>query len=172
MERELLLLGFLRRENMHGYKLNEFIERDMAACTDLKKPTAYFLLDKMAKLGWISMREAREGNRPLRRVYRVTAKGETEYQKMLRENLGSFFEVKFPGDIGLAFADDLGASDVLPLLAERRTALAAKLAEINAVPEHTGSLQLIVAHQQFHLEAELRWLDQVIAQFKRKAKQN
>ena len=35
MERELLLLGFLRRENMHGYKLNEFIERDMAACTDL-----------------------------------------------------------------------------------------------------------------------------------------
>jgi DNA-binding PadR family transcriptional regulator len=172
VDRELLLLGFLRRENMHGYKLNEFIERDMAACTDLKKPTAYFLLDKLAKRGWISMRETREGNRPPRRVYRVTAKGEAEYQKMLRQNLAAFIETKFPGDIGLGFADDLAANEVLPLLVERRAALAAKLDELNAVPEHTGSLQLIVSHQQFHLEAELRWLDQVIAQFERKAKQN
>ncbi len=170
MERELLLLGFLRRENMHGYKLNEFIERDMAACTDLKKPTAYFLLDRMAKLGWISMRETREGNRPPRRVYRVTARGEAEYQKMLRENLAAFIETKFPGDVGLGFADDLDVNDVLPLLAERRTALAAKLTELNAVPEHSGSLQLIVSHQQFHLDAELRWLDQVVAQFESKAK--
>lgn len=170
MERELLLLGFLRRENMHGYKLNEFIERDMAACTDLKKPTAYFLLDKMAKQGWISMKETREGNRPPRRVYKVTAKGEAEYQKMLRQNLAAFIETKFPGDVGLGFADDLDPGEVLPLLAERHAALVAKLAELNAVPEHSGSLQLIVSHQQFHLEAELRWLDQVIAQFKRKAK--
>ena len=90
MERELLLLGFLRREQAHGYRLNEFIEREMTACTDIKKPTAYFLLDKMAKQGWITMRETREGNRPPRRVYRLTAKGEAQYQKLLRENLGSF----------------------------------------------------------------------------------
>ena len=88
MERELLLLGFLRREQAHGYRLNEFIEREMAACTDIKKPTAYFLLDKMAQQGWITMRETREGNRPPRRVYRLTAKGEAQYQKLLRENLG------------------------------------------------------------------------------------
>ena len=110
MERELLLLGFLRREQAHGYRLNEFIERDMAACTDIKKPTAYFLLDKMAKQGWITMRETREGNRPPRRVYRVTAKGEAQYQKLLRENLGSFIAAKFPGDVGLAYADDLEAA--------------------------------------------------------------
>ena len=107
MERELLLLGFLRREQAHGYRLNEFIERDMAACTDIKKPTAYFLLDKMAKQGWITMRETREGNRPPRRVYRVTAKGEALYQKLLRENLSDFIAAKFPGDVGLAYADDL-----------------------------------------------------------------
>lgn len=170
MERELLLLGLLRRENMHGYKLNEFIERDMAACMDLKKPTAYFLLDKMAKQGWISMQEKREGNRPPRRVYKVTAKGEMEYQRMLRQNLATFSETKFPGDVGLGFADDLAPNEVLLLLAERRAALAARLDELSTVPEHRGALQLIVRHQQFHLETELRWLDQVIAQFKVKAK--
>jgi len=171
MERELLLLGFLRREQAHGYRLNEFIERDMAACTDIKKPTAYFLLDKMAKQGWITMRETREGNRPPRRVYRVTAKGETLYQKLLRENLGSFIAAKFPGDVGLAYADDLEAAEVLPLLAERRATLVAQLEEIRQVPQHVGTLQLIVDHQLFHLENEVQWLDQVMAQFKKKAKQ-
>src|SRR5512145_2547360 len=117
MERELLLLGFLHREHAHGYRLNEFIEHEMATCTDIKKPTAYFLLDKMAQQGWITMRETRAGNRPPRRVYRLTAKGETQYQQLLRENLGSFIAAKFPGDIGLAYADDLDPQEVLSLLA-------------------------------------------------------
>ena len=168
MERELLLLGFLRREQAHGYRLNEFIERDMAACTDIKKPTAYFLLDKMTKLGWITMRETREGNRPPRHVYRLTAKGEAQYQTLLRENLASFMASKFPGDVGLAYADDLTPQEVLPLLAERQAALVAQLEETRQVPRHAGSLQLIVDHQLFHLEGELHWLDQVIAQFKDK----
>jgi DNA-binding PadR family transcriptional regulator len=171
MDRELLLLGFLRREHMHGYKLNEFIEQNMGTCTDLKKPTAYFLLDKMAKQGWVAVRETREGNRPPRRVYRVTAKGERQYQKLLQENLASFIEAKFPGDIGLAFADDLDAHQALKLLAERRAALVARLEEARAVPQQAGSLQYVVDHQVLHLDAELRWLDQVIAQFKSKAKQ-
>jgi DNA-binding PadR family transcriptional regulator len=172
LERELLLLGFLRREQAHGYRLNEFIEREMTACTDIKKPTAYFLLDKMARQGWITMREMRAGNRPSRRVYRLTVKGEAQYQKLLRENLGSFIQSKFPGDVGLAYADDLEPQEVLSLLAERRSALAAKLEEARQVPQHAGSLQLLVDHQVLHLEAELAWLDQVIAKFKKKAKQS
>ncbi len=171
MERELLLLGLLRQQHMHGYRLNEFIEREMAICTDLKKPTAYFLLDKMAKQGWITMRETREGNRPPRRVYRLTARGEAEYQKLLRANLGSFMPAKFPGDVGLAYADDLDPQEVLSLLSERRKALAAQLAETQQVPPHAGTLQLLVDHQILHLEAELEWLDEVVTKFKKKAKQ-
>lgn len=170
MERELLLLGFLRREQAHGYRLNEFIEREMTTCADIKKPTAYFLLNKMAKQGWITMRETREGNRPPRRVYRLTAKGEAQYQKLLRENLGSFIPSKFPGDVGLAYADDLGPHEVLSLLAERRIALAGYLEETRQVPEHAGSLQLLIDHQILHLEAELNWLDEVMAKFRKRTR--
>jgi DNA-binding PadR family transcriptional regulator len=142
----------------------------MTACTDIKKPTAYFLLDKMARQGWITRRETREGNRPPRRVYRLTAKGEAQYQALLRENLRSFIPAKFPGDVGLAYADDLDPQEVLSLLTERRTALAAKLEETRQVPEHAGSLQLLVDHQLRHLEAELEWLNEVMAKFKKKAR--
>ena len=73
--------------------------------------------------------------------------------------------------MGLAYADALEPQEVLLLLVERRTALVAQLEATRQVPQHTGSLQLLVDHQVVHLEAELVWLDQVVAKFKKKAKQ-
>src|SRR5574338_1673097 len=107
MNRELLLLGLLRQSEMHGYKIIEFIERDLAMCTDLKKPTAYFLLDKMAQNGWISWMEERDGNRPPRRIYQITPEGERLFQKMLRESLAHYEPVKFTDDIALALSEML-----------------------------------------------------------------
>ncbi len=172
MERELLLLGFLRRSNMHGYRLNEFIERDMGERIDLKKPTAYFLLEKMAKMGWITEHSDQEGNRPPRRVYQITPEGEAQFQRLLRENLASHLPATFAGDIGLAFADTLDVDEALALLAERRRALVADLEEARATPEHAGALQFIIQHRIVHLEAELRWLDEVTAQLERSGRQS
>jgi DNA-binding PadR family transcriptional regulator len=163
MERELLLLGLLRRAHMHGYQLHEFIERDLATCTDLKKPTAYFLLDKMTRLGWVTQRDEREGNRPPRRVYGVTPAGEAQFQQLLRESLGSYAMTRFGGDIGLMFVDTLPAAEALALLRRRRAMLAADLAAARDVPPHQGALQLIIEHRVVHLESELGWLDGVIA---------
>src|SRR5689334_23474740 len=120
MERELLLLGLLRRSHMYGYQLHEFIERDLATCSDLKKSTAYFLLDKMTRQGWITQHEEREGNRPPRRVYQVTPAGEAQFQKLLHENLSSYTPARFGGDIGLMFADTLPAAEAQRLLRRRR----------------------------------------------------
>lgn len=164
MDRELLLLGLLRQSDMHGYRLNEFIERAMATCVDLKKPTAYFLLDKMVAQGWITRHEEREGNRPPRRVYRVTTEGEAQFQALLRANLAHYQAAKFTSDIGLAFADALAPAEALDLLRKRRAAILDELTETQAAPQHHGSLQWLIQHRLFHLETELRWLDQVIAQ--------
>jgi DNA-binding PadR family transcriptional regulator len=57
MDRQLLLLGLLRRQEMHGYQLNEFIEEKMHSCIDLKKPTAYYLLDKLAQAVLMSVKQ-------------------------------------------------------------------------------------------------------------------
>ena len=46
-ERELLLLGVLRKREMHGYQLSEFLEAHLGMFFDLKKATAYNLLRKM-----------------------------------------------------------------------------------------------------------------------------
>jgi DNA-binding PadR family transcriptional regulator len=47
-ERALLLLGVLRVQSQHGYQINEFIERTLGRVTDMKKPTAYAILERLS----------------------------------------------------------------------------------------------------------------------------
>ena len=168
MERELLLLGLLRRQEMHGYQLYEFIERELASCTDMKKPTAYFLLNKMVQDGWITEEQMQEGHRPPRRVFRLTSSGEAEYQRLLRANLASYSPTYFTGDIGIAFMDDLDPTEALALLESRRAELMTDLQTIHSVPEHPGASQWVVKHQARHLSAELEWLDEIRSHLKGK----
>jgi DNA-binding PadR family transcriptional regulator len=163
MDKQLFLLGLLRHQNMHGYQLNEFIEGTLATCVDIKKPTAYYALNKMLEDGWVQFVEEQEGHRPPRRVYGITPEGEAAFQRLVRENLGTFHSTQFGGDFGLAFLDAVPGGEARPLLAQRRAGLVAHLAELEAVPVHQGSLQLMIEHQTRHLQTELAWLDEVLA---------
>lgn len=162
MDNRLLLLGLLRGQQMHGYQLYEFIGGGLAVCTDLKKPTAYYLLNKMAQDGWVEEHTEQDGNRPLRRVYRLTAQGEAAFQQLLRENLADYSRPSFPSDMGLAFLDDLRPDEALALLHQRRAALAKSLAAARQAPLHQGAYQWLVEHQQHFLASELAWLDKLL----------
>lgn len=162
MNDRLLLLGLLRREEMHGYQLHEFIDRELAFCTDLKKPTAYYLLNKMTAEGWISEETTQEGNRPPRKVYTVTPAGEAAFQQLLRQNVARFIPSRFPGDAGIAYLDALPPAEALALLRQRREQLQLAQAQVGATPAHGGSLEWVVEHQRRHLAAEADWLDAII----------
>ena len=164
MERELLLLGLLRSQDMHGYQLHEAIDSHLGMGVQLTKPTAYRLLSNMAEDGWVTFREEQEGNRPPRRVYAITQQGEVAFQRLLRENLANYQPSDFTCHIGLAFLDELRAEEALPLLRRRRAAMEELLESTRVYGEHPGSLQLMLERQVHLLAAELEWLDTVIAQ--------
>jgi DNA-binding PadR family transcriptional regulator len=162
MDDKLLLLGLLRQQEMHGYQLYDFIERSLSACTDLKKPAAYYLLARMAQDGWLDESTSQQGSRPPRKVYRLTTQGEAAFQDLLRQNLASFTLAAFPGDIGLAFLDSLEPGEALRLLQARRQALLPALNAARHAPHHAGSQQLTIDHQVHVLESELAWLDGLV----------
>ncbi len=166
-EQKLLLLGILRQQKMHGYQLFEYIDQGLSICTDLTRPTAYYLLNKMAEEGWVSEEQMQEGNRPMRKVYRLTSLGEREYQRLLRENLSEFKPASFGGDVGLAMLDQLSKEEAVILLKERRKSLVTLLQEARSVPSHRGSLQLAIDHRVFYLAQELKWLDHLLEELTR-----
>ncbi len=163
MNRELLLLGILRQQGMHGYQLAEFIEHNLGSCTDLKKPTAYFLLEKMAAAGWIRYEHGQEGHRPPRRVYHLTGEGEVAFQRLLRQSLSGYTPLTFGDDVGLAFLQTLSPAEAAGLLRQRRAALVAHHEKLSAAPQHPGPTHWIVEHQQRHVRAEIAWVDELIA---------
>jgi DNA-binding PadR family transcriptional regulator len=166
MERELLLLGLLRDAEMHGYQLNEFIDSHLDLMVDLKRPTAYRLLDKMADRGWITYHEEREGNRPPRRVFGITPAGEKTFQRLLRTSLAKFEPAVSPGNIGLLFLQALPIAEAAALLQARRTKVKGALGQVQAHKAHPESAAFLLLHQARHLEAELEWLDEVIDRIK------
>ena len=162
MEKELLLLGILRKQDMHGYQMAEFIDHYLALCTDLKKATAYFLLDKMAAAGWITYEQTQEGKRPPRRVCHLTAAGEAAFQRLLRENLATYQPATFSGDIGLGFLEILPQAEARHLLEQRREEIEKQGAVLGHVPTHPGTLEWMIEHQKRHLAAEAAWVDELI----------
>jgi DNA-binding PadR family transcriptional regulator len=162
MDRELLLLGILRQHQMHGYQLVEFIEHNMQGWMDLKRPTTYFLLERMAAAGWIHYEQEQEGRRPLRRVYQLTPAGEEMFQTLLRKNLSSYAPQSFPNDIGIAFLSALPGEQAIALLRQREEALEQDYATLLKVPLHPGQAQWVLEHQARHLEAELEWVKEII----------
>jgi DNA-binding PadR family transcriptional regulator len=162
-ENKLLLLGLLRRQEMHGYRMFEFIDRELSICTDLKKPTAYFLLTQMEKDGWVWVEHEREGNRPPRKVYHLTEEGERAFWHLLEENLSTFTPVFFPGDMGLSFVDQVERKRAIELLQQRRQALLQAIAMVEQVPSHSGTVQLVIEHQKSYLNNESKWLDDLIS---------
>lgn len=165
MERQLLLLGMLRIEEMHGYQVDQMINAHLEPSFQLKKPTMYKLLNKMVDQGWITFREEQEGNYPVRRVYTITPAGEEAFQQLLRQSLGDYRPVNF-NDIALAFLDTLPAAEALPLLYQRRENISQFLETARAhnanQDTHQGGYQLMFLHQIHHLSAELAWMDELI----------
>lgn len=165
MERKLLLLGLLRGQEMYGYQLNEFIDSHLGATVHLKKPTAYRLLNRMVDDGWITYTEEREEKRPPRRVFTITAEGESAFQRMLRECLADYHPIVLSGSIGLLFLDAIPPDEAAALLQERRARVESVLQQAHGHEAHEGGSSLLLFQQTRHLATELEWLDEVIARF-------
>jgi len=157
-ERHLLLLGLLQHQEMHGYQINDFIERQMSLCTNIKKATAYYLLDQMAKEGYVTQTAQRAGNRPLRKVYHITPAGQDVFFRWLRENLTEIGWPTFAFDVGLAFLDSLPPEESRKLLRRRLDRIRERIAYLKSVEHHADSLKSITDRHVALLKAEEEWL--------------
>lgn len=162
MVRQLLLLGVLLGGKMHGYRLNEYVAHAMSFCADLKKPTAYYELEKLEKDGYVRHEVERVGKRPERRVYEITEKGKACFFDLLRKHLSGFTRTYYVDDIGIAFMDQLSIAEAHQLLEEKREKIQSVLQQFKELPEHAGKWRYVVGHNIAHLEADLLWLDGVL----------
>lgn len=162
--RSLLLLGLLMSQSQHGYQIHDFIEKNLPFLSDMKKPTAYALLDKLSKEQYINVSVEKEGSRPPRKVYSINDKGEHFFYQLLSENLSAADTLFYEGDIGLLFLDHLPSAKALAFLQKRRKELEEKQRIITQVPLHNqrSGVNIAFRHKRKMLEAELSFLNEIL----------
>ena len=172
MDNTLLVLGLLKLQEMHGYHLGDLIDKRLSYLTDLKKPTLYHLLAKLEVAGDVAQSVSREGNRPERRTYRLTARGAERFADLLRRNLQDAPAAYFADDIGLLFLSELPAAEARACLDQKRAGIAQRMAAMQAALErHTPGTPayFTLQHHVLHLRAESAWLDGLLEQLKKRA---
>ena len=162
MIKQLLLLGILMKGKMHGYRLNEYVKHVMSFYTDLKKSTVYYLLSQLEKDGYVSFELEREGKRPERRIYEITAEGKTYFLELLRECLGNYTPTSFGDDIGTTFINRLPPKEVRNLLINKRKKINDRLEMYKGIENHGGSMQYALNHNIARLKADIYWIDEVL----------
>lgn len=172
--RALILLGILMAQRQHGYQINEFIERNLSNITDMKKATAYGMLDKLNQGGYVDIEIEQDGNRPPRKVYSVNDKGRDYFLELLKQNLENSELVKDPADIGLMFIDYLPPKHVIASLKKRQLKIKRLQESLKAVPHHnhvTG-VGLALDRSQALLKADSEWLSTLIQKLETKIEED
>jgi DNA-binding PadR family transcriptional regulator len=164
---ELVLLGLLKEGPKHGYdikiKIKEILE--LFAGVDLK--SIYYPLRILEKKGLVVKKKSKEGRRPERIVYALTAKGNSRFEELLSKSLLHLKRPQFSLDLSLYFLHYMK-----PPIARRR--LKARLLILKKIArglqlmagEHSfkkdQSLGRILEHNIKMLEAESVFLTQLV----------
>jgi len=162
LERDLVLLGVLRQGAMHGYRIAEIIEQELGQAVELKRSTTYYLLERLAREGYLRRNRVTAGKRPARWVYELTEDGTKRFFDLLRQNLEAPGPIHFLGDAGLAFVDALDRSEAAALLERRLAALQEDLEAMRPTKPAEGTRDLLSTHKVSFLEEEIAWIDGVI----------
>lgn len=162
--RELLLLGLLITQRQHGYQIHDFIDKNLRFVTNMKKATAYALLDKLHKEDYIDVSIEHAGNRPPRKVYSINENGIRYFRHLLLKNLASAETIFYESDIGLLFLNHLPTEETKTSLQKKYCELQQKYADLKKIPLHTqiSGVNLALRHKQTMLEAELSFLQETL----------
>ena len=147
---------------MHGYRIAEIVEQELGQAVELKRSTTYYLLERLAKEGYLRRNRVAAGKRPARWVYELTEDGQKRFFDLLRQNLEAPSPIRFLGDAGLAFIDALDRSEAASLLERRLAALQEDIETMRPKKPEEGPTDLLSAHKASFLEGEIAWIDRVI----------
>jgi DNA-binding PadR family transcriptional regulator len=166
----LFVLGALARHGpMYGHQIRRDARLDRTELwSEVKPGSLYLALHKLEAEALIEpVRTEQRGNLPARTVYAITAEGRRELRVLRAEALREVALRPDPVDLALAVSADLDEDALRGFIADRREALAGRMASLarerdQRWPDQTAADDLIMEHLIARIETELRWHDTVL----------
>jgi DNA-binding PadR family transcriptional regulator len=165
MHKVLLLLGLLLQGPRYGYELHQIVRAHGELYADLKKSNLYYLLERLASEGYLSVRaeEGTRGARGERLIYELTDQGRTRFNEVLREVILTYEPTHTGVDTAVMFLATLPHTEGMHLLMERRRVVGARretvAKELAVGAEDEPLLHVASDHLLSLIDSELAWLD-------------
>ena len=170
MNARLLVLGVLHRGDFHPYEIKRRLETAMVECyLDVDVGTLYYAVRQLEKEALIvSIAEERVARGGVRTIYRITAKGRTEFRNGLHSQLktdGPVLQTLYGALLFLQFADRSIVEDSLRQRIAKLDQLIAKLVPIRQglAPKLSTGGTYLLDHIEGQRRLDRRWLKALLA---------
>lgn len=169
---EIVVLGLLAEEPLHGYQLLErFRARSMELWVEIGRASVYQALERLERRGLLAGRTQDGVAGPDRRVYRVTAGGRARLDEGLMAGAAEMGPYETGAGTALGFLGVLPPGGAAAALETRGRAVRAHLDAVRAeqarIAGGTKVAEALLARQVALAEAELAWLKRYRARLTR-----
>jgi DNA-binding PadR family transcriptional regulator len=174
----LLILGALRfLQPAHGYLIRQELESWNASdWANIAYGSIYHALGKMADEGLVEEAERDESARKLARIkYRITPRGEEEFQRLLRRYWWTVEPVTNPFMTAFSFLNSLSRTEIIEGLRQRAAVLQGQIRSVQFLqqspdwqqeykPPHVAEMmRLMQAHIQVEIDFATEFADRLEA---------
>ncbi|MFW5435536.1 PadR family transcriptional regulator [Paenibacillus apiarius] len=168
MSMKLAILGLLMDKDYHPYEMSqEMKEREMHNYMKLQYGSLYYAIEQLKKSGLIETVEVISGGaRPDKTIYRITKQGESEFQRMLLEEMKLPPHLLHPFFAALSFVKYGDQEEIKAIIRARIEAFEKEVERMWALyEEHVPSASRAVLHMLYggyrYTVTELNWLKEL-----------
>lgn len=168
---EISVLALLREAPMHPYQMQRLLRlRHKDEILALKRGSLYHAIGRLQRDQFIGAKStSRNGRRPERTTYAITAAGRREFTRVLRHIIATPRRESSEFMAAMSFLVHLTPAEALPRLEERAVHLeneiASRAAGIAAASKHVQRINLVESEYLIAmLKAELAWVRKLIGE--------
>lgn len=168
-ERELFVLGLLRRRPLSAYAISRAVRDHVPLYRRFKRGNPYHVVEKLARAGLLEPEDAaaKRGPRETKAVYRLTGAGEERFRTLLRQVLLDAQAADPALETALVLLGQLARGEALELLEERSAEVARqerRLARLlGDVKRRGGAAYIGQSHTVHRLRGERTFLKETLA---------
>jgi DNA-binding PadR family transcriptional regulator len=169
MSLKYALLGFLAESPKYGYEIKQRFEGALGNVWSVSYGQLYPTLRRLSELEWVTKKTAPGKKAAEKNIYSLTPKGRKKLDEWLLRPLRSNYRVKDEFTLKFLFFNKLPRETVLEYLRSQQNRTMEQRdgfrRALEATREEMGFfLQAIIRKGIVHLEAEIRWLEEVMGE--------
>jgi PadR family transcriptional regulator, regulatory protein AphA len=167
MSLKYALLGLLAESPKYGYELKRRFEGALGNVWSVSYGQLYPALRDLAELGWLTKKTEPGKKAAEKNIYSITEKGRGKLDEWLLKPMRSSYKIKDEFTLRFLFFSKLSPGNVLDYLEaqQKKTVLQKETFQVTLASlqhEIDYFLQAIIRKGILHLEAENRWLEEVM----------